>query len=222
LWFTESAISNFQSAILKEMSSANPLIDQYISNAAPFAQPVLKHLRQLVHQASPEITESIKWQFVSFDFKKTMLCNMAAFKAHCAFGFWLAEKMDDPDGILGLERGAGMGQLGKITTVQDLPPDDVLIKYIRSAIALADAGVKLSRSNSDAKPMPKIPDYMKQALAKNPKVQFNFENFTPAKQREYIEWITEAKTESTQLKRLETALEWISEGKSKNWKYEKK
>jgi len=203
------------------MSSANPLTDQYINNAAPFAQPVLKHLRQLVHQASPEITESIKWQFVAFDYKKSLLCSMAAFKAHCAFGFWLAEKMDDPDGILGLERGEGMGQLGKITSVDDLPPDDIIVKYVKAAMALVDAGVKLSRSKSDSKPMPSIPDYMKQALAKNPKVQFNFENLTPARQREYIEWITEAKTEATQLKRLDTALEWISEGKHRNWKYEK-
>lgn len=204
------------------MSSANPLIDQYISNAAPFAQPVLKHLRQLVHQASPEITESKKWQFVSFDYKKNILCSMAAFKAHCAFGFWLAEKMDDPDGILGLERGAGMGQLGKITSVDDLPPDDVIVKYIKAAMVLVDSGVKLSRSKSESKPMPEIPDYMKQALAKNPKAQLNFKNFTQARQREYIEWITEAKTETTQLKRLDTALEWIADGKNLNWKYEKK
>jgi uncharacterized protein YdeI (YjbR/CyaY-like superfamily) len=204
------------------MSSANPLTDQYINSAAPFAQPVLKHLRQLVHQANPDITESIKWQFVAFDYKKSILCSMAAFKSHCAFGFWLAEKMDDPDGILGLERGAGMGQLGKITSVEDLPPDDVMIKYIQAAIALVDAGVKMSRSKIETKPVPQIPETMKIALAKNPTAQLNFENFTQSKQREYIEWITEAKTESTQLKRLDTAIEWISEGKSKNWKYEKK
>jgi uncharacterized protein YdeI (YjbR/CyaY-like superfamily) len=204
------------------MSSANPLTDQYINNAAPFAKPVLQHLRQLVHQSNPEITESIKWQFVAFDYKKTILCNMAAFKSHCAFGFWLAEKMDDPDGILGLERGAGMGQLGKITSVKDLPPDDVMIKYIKAAIALVDAGVKMSRPKTETKPLLQIPESMKKALAKNPTAQSNFENFTPAKQREYIEWITEAKTESTQLNRLETAIEWISEGKSKNWKYEKR
>jgi uncharacterized protein YdeI (YjbR/CyaY-like superfamily) len=204
------------------MSIINPLTDQYIKNAAPFAQPVLKHLRQLVHQANPEITESIKWQFVAFDYKKSILCSMAAYKTHCAFGFWLAEKMDDPDGILGLERGAGMGQLGKITSVKNLPPDDVMIKYIQAAIALVDAGVKMSRPKAETKPLPPIPGIMQKALAKNPKAQFNFERFTPSKQREYIEWITEAKTESTQLKRLDTAIEWISEGKSKNWKYEKK
>ena len=192
-------------------------VDAYIAKAAPFAQPILRRLRKLVHQGCPAVVEEIKWSMPHFTYKG-MFCGMAAFKQHAAFGFWKTGDLFDKE----LKKtGEAMGQLGRITALADLPTDAVLLDYIRRAAALKDAGIEPPRPKRTArKPLPVPPD-LGACLKKNARAQTVFKAFTPAKQREYIEWITEAKADATRQRRLSTALEWIAQGKARNWKYEK-
>jgi uncharacterized protein YdeI (YjbR/CyaY-like superfamily) len=201
------------------MSQRDRRIDAYIENAKPFAKPILKHLRELVHQTCPEVKESIKWSSPHFEYKG-MFCGMASFKGHCAFGFWKGSLMKDPHKIMSKDKGGGMGQFGQLTSLEDLPSDEILCEYIREAMKLNEEGVKVLKPKAKEKMELEIPDYFWAALRKKPAALRTFEEFSYSKQKDYVEWVTEAKQEATREKRLATAIEWLSEGKSRNWKYE--
>ena len=197
------------------MPKKDPRIDAYIAQSAPFAKPILKHLRKVVHAGCPEVEETLKWSMPHFDYKGVM-CGMAAFKEHCAFGFWKGTL------ILGNNKGAeeAMGHFGRITSLDDLPDAKTLIRYVRRAAELNEKGIKVpGRTQPKKKPPLRIPDYLTTALKKNAKAKKTFENFTPSNQREYVEWLTEAKREETRQQRLKTAINWMSQGKVRNWKY---
>ena len=197
-------------------------VDNYIAKSSDFAKPILNHFRNLVHQACPETEEKIKWGFPHFDYKG-MMCSMAAFKHHCAFTFWKAALMKDKKLIENAKSESAMGHLGRITSLRDLPSDRKIISYIMEAKKLNDDGVKLP-----AKPISKqsrevvVSEYFLKILKKNKIAQKTFEKFSASHKREYIDWITEAKTEATRNKRISTTIEWLSEGKSRNWKYKEK
>jgi uncharacterized protein YdeI (YjbR/CyaY-like superfamily) len=197
-------------------------IDAFIEKKADFAKPILNHLRQIVHKACPDAEETIKWGMPFFDYKGSTLCAMSAFKAHCSFMFWKAKLMKDPEGILQVAERHAMGNFDRITSLKDLPSDKILIAYIKEAMKLNEDNAKLpARKKADIKEL-EMPKDFAAALKKNKKAQTVFENFSPGKKKEYIEWISEAKTEATKLKRIETAAEWITDGKSRLWKYQKK
>lgn len=202
------------------MAHKEPAIDNYIAKSADFAKPILDHIRKLVHQACPAVEEKMKWSFPHFDYKNEMMCSMAAFKQHCVVGFWKASLMKDPVLIENARSEVSMGHMGKITSLKDLPPDKKLIGYIKEAMKLNDLGVKLPpKVKSTGSKEITMPDYFQRALNKNKKALQTFENYAYSHKKEYLEWITGAKTEETRNKRLETALEWLSEGKSMHWKY---
>jgi len=195
-------------------------VDQYIINSAAFAIPILDHLRNLVHKADARIEEKMKWSMPFFDFKGTV-CHMASFKHHCAFGFWKGSLMQDEYGIF-KERSEAMGLLGKITSLEDLPSDEILIAYIQQAIKLNEDNVKLpAKQKSTAQKELIIPEYLIQALKDDPRALAVFQNFSLSNKREYVMWLEEAKTETTKQKRLDTTLEWLAEGKTRMWKYKK-
>lgn len=199
------------------MPATDPRVDAYIAKAAPFAQPILEHLRKLVHTACPEVVETVKWGFPNFE-HHGLFCHMAAFKAHCAFGFWKGEL------ILGKGCGGelreGMGRFGKLTSLADLPSRQVVLGLLREAVRLNVAGVKKPGSSKSAGTGEvAVPDDLAAALREHPKAQATFTNFSPSQRREYVEWITEAKREETRRKRLATTLEWLAEGKRRYWKY---
>lgn len=198
------------------MGSRDTRVDAYIAKSADFAKPILNHLRELVHKACPDVEETMKWSFPHFQYKG-MLCSMASFKEHCAFGFWKGSLIvgGDPD----LEQA--MGQFGRITKLTDLPSKTVLTGYVKKAMELNDTGVK-SPTRSKPKGPPKelvVPDDLTAALKRNKAARATFDAFSPSKKREYVEWVTEAKTDATRSKRLETAIEWMAEGKPRYWKY---
>ena len=198
------------------MGSHEPRIDAYIAKSAPFAQPILEHLRAVIHAACPDVEESIKWSMPFFSYKGANLCNMAAFKQHCSFGFWQGRD------IMGTSTDEGMGQFGKLTSLKDLPAKQMLVAHIKKAMALKDSGVKHARPARASKPPPTIPDDLAALLAqrKHAAARKAYENFPPGAQREYVDWIVEAKTDVTREKRIATTLEWLAEGKRRNWKYE--
>ena len=201
------------------MNKFDERVDNYIEKSAPFAQKILKHIRSLVHQASPLINETIKWGFPHFVYKDN-ICSMASFKEHCAFGFWKASLMEDPYQLFG-DRANAMGTFGRLESLKDLPSDKILLEYILAALRLDEAGAKIKKPVKTPKAEIPMPAYFATALAKSPKAKEQFESFSPSHKREYLEWITTAKTEATQLKRMATTIEWLSEGKSLNWKYQK-
>ena len=203
------------------MPAHNPKVDAYIDGSADFAKPVLTHLRKIIHQADPRIEETIKWGFPNFEYKG-IVCSMASFKAHCSFSFWKASVMKDPHKILSAIGETAMGHFGKIKSLGDLPADKLLLEYIREAVRLNEEGVKVSKSPQAASRKVEVPQYLTDALKGNAAAKSTFENFSPSNQKEYVEWLEDAKTEETRDRRLDTAIEWMAEGKIRNWKYVKK
>jgi uncharacterized protein YdeI (YjbR/CyaY-like superfamily) len=199
------------------MPTVDPRIDAYIEKSADFAKPVLTHLRELIHKACPEVTETLKWSMPSFDYKG-ILCGFAAFKQHCTFGFWKQSLMET-DAFP--KNKTAMGSFGRITSVRDLPSDKVMISLIHQAMELNEKGVKVPKKPPTQTKDVVVPLDLTKALAKNKAARATFEKFSPSHKREYVMWIEEAKTEPTRNKRLATTVEWLSEGKSRNWKYEK-
>jgi len=199
------------------MATRDPRIDAYIGKAQPFAQPILKRIRKAVHTACPDAVETVKWSMPAFEYKGPLV-GMAAFKAHCTLGFWKASLMTS---VPQDKRGQAMGHFGRFESIADVPPETALVKMIKEAARLNDAGAKVPRTRKAPKPAPKTPPYMLAALKQNSKALAAWQAFPPSHQREYIEWITEAKTEETRSRRLETAIGWIAERKGRNWKYER-
>jgi uncharacterized protein YdeI (YjbR/CyaY-like superfamily) len=201
------------------MGTRDPRIDAYIEKSADFAKPILTHLREVVHAACPEAEETMKWSFPHFMYGKGILCSMASFKEHCAFGFWNGGQVV---GEASAARERAMGHFGRITSLADLPPEQEIAGYVREAMKLRDAGVKRpSASRTGRAQEVPVPEALTHALQANPEALATFERFSPSHRREYAEWVAEAKTEATRTKRVNTAVEWLAEGKARNWKYEK-
>ena len=199
------------------MPTIDPRVDAYIDKAKDFAKPILNHIRSLVHEACPEVVETMKWSFPHFDYKG-MMCSMASFKEHCAFGFWKQSLMEDK--AFPAEKTA-MGSFGRLTSVKDLPDDKTMKKLIADAVKLNDAGVKVKRAfvakgNKELV----VPEILVAALDANAAAAEKFNSFPYSCKKEYVEWINEAKTDATRDKRLATTIEWLTEGKRRNWKYE--
>jgi len=190
-------------------------IDAYIDRQAEFATPILRYLREVMHAACPDGEESIKWSSPHFLYKGEMLAGMAAFKQHATFGFWRGSLVVGK----GNEQMSGMGQFGRLTSVDDLPPRKQLEALIRKAMKLTDEGVKPPRDKHKKAPFT-VPQDLRAALDANKKAAATFDAFPPSCQREYVEWVTEAKRDETRVKRLNQAVEWMAEGKRRNWKYE--
>jgi uncharacterized protein YdeI (YjbR/CyaY-like superfamily) len=197
--------------------STDVRVDAYIANSADRAQPILKHLRALVHRTCPGAEETMKWKFPHYLHEGNILCGTAAFKAHCAVGFW----HQDVQAMIAKESGrsdAAMGQLGRIASLADLPDDQTTLRYLKHAAKLAKSG-KRARPVRQPRVAAPMPTDLAAALRKNKTAATVFEKFSPSHRREYIDWITEAKRDETRQKRLATTLEWLAEGKSRNWKY---
>jgi uncharacterized protein YdeI (YjbR/CyaY-like superfamily) len=198
------------------MGDHNPKVDAYIAKAKPFAQPILERWRELMHRACPDVEESMKWSQPFFSYKGTILANMAGFQSHCHFGFW-------DKGLTEEIRNSGDGPLKRITSVKDLPPDKQMLAWIRQTAANVDSGdyrSPIAERVRKTKPEAEVPADLTAALKKNKAAAATFKSFSPSCRREYVEWITDAKREETRAKRVATAVEWIAEGKQRNWKYQ--
>ena len=194
----------------------DPRIDAYIERAAPFARPILAHARALVHQACPQVEETIKWGMPTFVHAGGILCGMAAFKQHASFGFW-KHALVVGEG----EPRDGMGSYGKMLSLDDFPAKKIVLAHIRKAMKLNEDGVKMPAARKAASKLPpEMPEDLVAALNKDKAAKATFDAFPPSCRREYIEWIVEAKREETRAKRLAQAVEWMAEGKRRNWKYE--
>ena len=199
--------------------NSDPRIDEYINSARTFAKPIIEYLRNLMHKACPEIQETIKWSFPHFTLDNKIVCHISAFKNHSSFGFWNVDKMDYPDEMLQKIGVTPMRSLGKIQRQENLPEEKVIVSYIHNAIEALNKP-KTKPLPNDTKP--KILDTpldLVEALDENEKAKKTFDSFSYSNKKEYVEWITEAKTESTRLKRLETTMEWLADGKVRSWKY---
>ncbi len=207
------------------MPSADKRIDAYIAKSKEFAQPILTHFRALIHKTCPDVEETVKWGMPFFTYEGDNLCMMAAFKEHCVLGFWKAKLMSNKKLMENASSEAAMGHLGKIMSMKDLPPNKELVADIKEAMKLNEDGIKLpsnKKVSEEKKKALKTPAYLTAALKRNKKAWAVFDAFAYSHKKEYIQWIEEAKTEATREKRIAQAIEWISEGKGRNWKYQKK
>jgi len=197
-------------------------VDAYIRRAQPFARPILAHVRDVVHAGCPEVEEAIKWSMPHFLYQG-MFCYMAAFKAHAGFGFYKHESLaKDPRAPAGMSRES-MGSFGRLTALDELPPRRVLVALVRLARKLSDGRAMAPGRTGPAPRKPvRAPAALLAALKRNRAALATWKGFTPGRRREYAEWIAEAKTDATRAKRLATAIEWMAEGKARNWKYGRK
>jgi uncharacterized protein YdeI (YjbR/CyaY-like superfamily) len=202
------------------MGKRDKRIDAYIAKSAEFAQPILKELREIIHEGCPDAEETLKWSMPFFLNNGNMLCHFASFKQHCAFGFWKGRNVVGEDA-----NDEAMGHFGRITSVKDLPSRKTMVGYVKKAVAQAEERAQApAKPKAKAKPVSKelvIPEYFAKAVAKNKKALKTFDGFSYSRKKEYVEWVTEAKTDETRDRRIATALEWLAEGKSRHWKYEK-
>ena len=193
----------------------DPRVDAYIAKSAPFAQPILAKVRERVHSAAPEAVETLKWSMPSFTVDGKILLGMAAFKQHAALNFWRGQEIGD-----GNSKAGAMGQFGRLTSIEDLPPDAELDALIREAAALAKTAPAPRKVKTQPKPPAELHSDFAKALDANPKAKATLDGFAPSARREYLDWIAEAKQDGTRAKRVATAIEWLSEGKKRHWKYE--
>jgi uncharacterized protein YdeI (YjbR/CyaY-like superfamily) len=193
--------------------STDPRVDAYIAKAQPFARPILEHIRERVHAAAPEAEETMKWSAPTYTVGGKIVMGMAAFKAHAVVHFWRGQEMG-----IDVSKDA-MGQLGKLTSVDDLPPDSELDSMICKAVELSQTPAP-RKPKHEPKPAPEMHPEFEAALAKVPKAKAALDGFPPSAQREYLEWISEAKQDATRQKRIADAIAWLSEGKRRHWKYE--
>lgn len=196
------------------MGKRDERVDAYIAKSAEFAQPILTKLRDSLHDVCPDVEETVKWGMPAFMYHG-LLCNMAAFKEHATFGFWKGSLVTETPADV-----KAMGQFGRITKASDLPPKKEFARYVKRAMALNEQGATVKRPvKHTPKEIPPIPDYFMTAIQKNKKALAAYEAFSPSHQREYVEWITDAKTDATRDRRVAQAVEWMAEGKPRNWKY---
>ena len=195
--------------------SRDPRIDAYIGKAAPFAQPILSHVRSRVHAVVPQVEETTKWSAPAFTIDGKILLIMASFKEHAALNFWRGQELRGSEAS-----GDAMGQFGRITSLDDLPPDAEFDTLIRQSVELAATAPAPRKVKHEPKPPAEIHPEFAKALDANPKAKAVLEGFPPSAQREYLDWIAEAKQDATRAKRIATAVEWLAEGKKRHWKYE--
>ena len=200
------------------MGKQDKRIDAYIEKSAEFARPILTELRGIVHDGCLDAEETMKWSMPFFLHGGKPLCHFAAFKQHCAFGFWKGR------GVVGEEASdEAMGHFGRIESMKDLPSRKTMVAFVKKAVAMAEARESAPPKAKKAAPKKElvVPDYFAKAVMKNKKAMKTFDGFPYSHKKEYVEWVTEAKTEETRNRRLATTVEWLAEGKSRNWKYEK-
>ncbi|MBI1797414.1 MAG: YdeI/OmpD-associated family protein [Candidatus Eisenbacteria bacterium] len=199
------------------MGSRDPRVDAYIAEAPAFAKPILKHIREAVHAGCPDVEETIKWRMPTFEYKG-ILCGMAGFKKHAALGFWKSKLILTKEGK---PADASWGDFGRVTQVSQLPAKRVMAGYVRQAAALNEQGIGVKRVKKPKPALP-VPADLTSALRRTSGALASFKNFPPGHRREYVEWITEAKTDATRERRIATAVEWIAKGRSRSWKYERR
>lgn len=192
----------------------DPGVDAYIAARADFARPILEHLRAMIHEACPEAEETLKWSMPSFMWRGKILAGMAAFKAHATFGYWNDAMLSQDE-----KNRSAMGQFGRLTRIDDLPARATLIDLTRQSMALIESGAKPLRATAKKPPLT-VPQDLRAAIDADPAAKATFDAFPPSCQREYVEWVTEAKRDETRAKRLAQTVEWLAEGKRRNWKYE--
>jgi len=201
------------------MSERSPEIDAYIAKAPEYARPILEELRAAAHAGCPDVEEAIKWGHVSFEYKG-FLHGAAAFKKHVSWGFWKATALKDPAGLYqGVD--APSPRSLKAKTLADLPDRQTLVAYVREAVQLNEAGTKAPRPTSTCKPQVSLdpPDWFLERIAASPAAQATWDGFAPTYRKEYVEWVVTAKREATREKRMAQAIQWMAEGKKRNWKY---
>jgi len=198
------------------MAKRDPRVTAYIKKAAPFARPILTHIREVVLSCSPAIEETIKWGMPTYTYRG-ILCHMAAFKQHAALGFWRGALVVEAPAE---QRASAMGEFGRVTDLAQLPSRRVLAGYVRSAMRLNDTGAKPVKKAAKPKPAPRTPTDLGEALARNAKARAAWTGLSPSHRREYVEWIAEAKRPETRVHRVATTVAWVATGKSRNWKYE--
>lgn len=195
--------------------SREPRIDAYIAKAQPFARPILEKVRERVHAVVPDIEEAVKWSMPAYTLDGKIVVITPAFKGHAALNFWRGQELRgdqaNPD---------AMGQFGKLRAVGDLPPDGELDRLIREAAELAKSAPAARKPKHEPKPPPEMHPDFAAALERAPKAKATLKSFPPSAQRDYFEWIAEAKQDATRQKRIATAIEWLSEGKRRHWKYQ--
>jgi uncharacterized protein YdeI (YjbR/CyaY-like superfamily) len=218
---TLATFVQFSRRLTLSQTNRNPKFDAYLAASEDFAKPIMMHLRSLLHTTCPEVVEELKWGIPHFDYKGEMMCIFAASKKHCSFGFWKDALMADPRLKANSSLPAIKRFMGKLTKIEDLPTDVELIGFIREAMTLNENGVKLPPREAKTPKTLAMPPGFAEKLAENPTAKQEYDSKSDSFRKDYLVWITDAKTDATRQKRIEESVAWIAEGKGRFWKYEK-
>jgi uncharacterized protein YdeI (YjbR/CyaY-like superfamily) len=161
------------------------------------------------------VEETLKWSMPAYTLGGKIVLITASFKAHMALNFWRGQELRGE-----FAKAEAMGQFGKIASMEDLPPDAELDRLIREAAELAATAPAPRKVKHEPKPPAELHPEFAAALDANPKAKAVLDAFPPSAQRDYLDWIAEAKQDVTRAKRIATAIEWLSAGKRRHWKYE--
>lgn len=192
-------------------------VNKYISNAPISQQKILSKLREIIHKASLDIEEKIRWSHPHFDYMGKGMCFIQALKERVTFGFWFGDKIyNSPK--LSKEAKAIYETMGNLTDVSQIPSTKLIIEEIHLAMKLIESGNRDVKEKK-VKPQLVIPDYLSLRFKKDKTANSSFSKMSPSHQREYVDWIIDAKTDETRENRISTMMSQVKEGKSKNWKY---
>lgn len=204
------------------MAQLNSKVDEYIAKSEDFAKPILEYLRQIIHETCQDATEDIKWGTPHYSYKGDHLCMIAGFKNHCSFSIYKAEFLQDKEIAESVKAGKKFGYMDKLKSVSELPSKEVLVSLLKEAMTINEQGIKKEKAVSDKPKVIETPEYLTEALDANTKAKEVWESKSASYRKDYLVWITDAKTDATRQKRIEQSLEWIAEGKGRFWQYEKK
>lgn len=196
------------------MNEASENITAYIEKATPEFKEVMIALRSVLNNPNFDIKEDWKWGAPNFN-NEGMICWLAHFRNHVGMNFFKGTLIKDKYNLFTHYREEKGNRQLKFSDINQIIPEQIEY-YIEEAIKLNQENIKVVKKEIDTS----LPLDLETELNNNPKAKMFFESLAPSYKRDYIEWIEEAKREATRTKRLATTMEWLSEGKKKNWKYE--
>lgn len=189
-------------------------IETYIAKHTKWTDE-LSLLRKILLEANLE--ESIKWGAPVYMFENKNIIGIGAFKNHCALWFFKGAMLEDPKNLLfnAQKDKTKLLRQYRISTDSDINIP-YLKKLIQSAIHIEKSGVIIPKA-----PPKKvsIPDLLLDKMDEDLELRTAFSQFTPSKQREFCEYIEQAKRMNTKISRLQKIILLIKSGKSLYQKY---
>ena len=192
------------------MSTPNPKVDAFVSRAKAW-QGEMQKLRSILVDC--ELDEDLKWGKPCFAFEGKNIAIIQPFKAHCSLMFFKGALFEDTHGLLRSQGENTQSALRLEFTSEAQVKKSVLQSYVKQAIQVEKAGLKV---DFKAKRELEFPEELTRMLQKDKKLAKAFHALTPGRQRAYIMHFTAAKQSQTRTARIEKCIPKILAGLGMN------